>query len=128
MVNMRLKGHILEAVDNQLKADDPKCVKVTLERLIVMGYTEKKAKEMIGAVLIEEMYRILKEEQQFNEELYCKKLSMLPNNNSCVSEEELDENFTDTLPKVPIKNENKIGRNDLCTCGSGKKYKKCCGR
>ncbi len=23
---------------------------------------------------------------------------------------------------------NKIGRNDLCPCGSGKKYKKCCGR
>ena len=22
----------------------------------------------------------------------------------------------------------KIGRNDLCPCGSGKKYKKCCGR
>jgi uncharacterized protein YecA (UPF0149 family) len=21
---------------------------------------------------------------------------------------------------------SKIGRNDLCTCGSGKKYKKCC--
>jgi len=25
----------------------------------------------------------------------------------------------------PIKVENKIGRNDLCFCGSGKKYKKC---
>ena len=24
--------------------------------------------------------------------------------------------------------EVKIGRNDPCTCGSGKKYKKCCGR
>ncbi len=23
--------------------------------------------------------------------------------------------------------ESKIGRNDLCNCGSGKKYKKCCG-
>ena len=23
---------------------------------------------------------------------------------------------------------NKIGRNELCPCGSGKKYKKCCGR
>lgn len=23
---------------------------------------------------------------------------------------------------------NKVGRNDLCTCGSGKKYKKCCGK
>lgn len=26
------------------------------------------------------------------------------------------------------RNENKIGRNDPCTCGSGKKYKKCCGK
>lgn len=25
-------------------------------------------------------------------------------------------------------NENKIGRNDPCPCGSGKKYKKCCGK
>jgi len=23
---------------------------------------------------------------------------------------------------------NKVGRNELCTCGSGKKYKKCCGK
>ncbi|HBN84048.1 MAG TPA: hypothetical protein DDZ89_09410 [Clostridiales bacterium] len=23
---------------------------------------------------------------------------------------------------------NKIGRNDPCPCGSGKKYKKCCGK
>ena len=28
----------------------------------------------------------------------------------------------------PIKKENKIGRNDLCPCGSGKKYKNCCGK
>ena len=27
-----------------------------------------------------------------------------------------------------VKNKNKIGRNDLCPCGSGKKYKHCCGR
>ena len=26
----------------------------------------------------------------------------------------------------PIVNENKVGRNDPCPCGSGKKYKKCC--
>ena len=24
--------------------------------------------------------------------------------------------------------EEKVGRNDPCTCGSGKKYKKCCGK
>ena len=27
-----------------------------------------------------------------------------------------------------IRNEKKIGRNDPCPCGSGKKYKKCCGK
>ena len=27
----------------------------------------------------------------------------------------------------PIVNEAKIGRNEPCPCGSGKKYKKCCG-
>ncbi len=27
-----------------------------------------------------------------------------------------------------IVKEKKIGRNDPCTCGSGKKYKKCCGK
>ncbi|MEF9942100.1 MAG: SEC-C metal-binding domain-containing protein [Lachnospiraceae bacterium] len=27
-----------------------------------------------------------------------------------------------------IRKEQKIGRNDPCPCGSGKKYKKCCGR
>ena len=34
----------------------------------------------------------------------------------------------DTAVKKPKKNKEKIGRNDLCSCGSGKKYKNCCGR
>jgi preprotein translocase subunit SecA len=28
----------------------------------------------------------------------------------------------------PKKAEKKIGRNDPCPCGSGKKYKQCCGK
>jgi preprotein translocase subunit SecA len=31
-------------------------------------------------------------------------------------------------PKSPRKTEQKVGRNDPCPCGSGKKYKKCHGR
>ena len=33
-------------------------------------------------------------------------------------------------PKKPViaKKEDTIGRNDPCPCGSGKKYKKCCGK
>ncbi|NLK62546.1 MAG: preprotein translocase subunit SecA [Fusobacteria bacterium] len=33
-----------------------------------------------------------------------------------------------TGKQKPMKNINKIGRNDPCNCGSGKKYKHCCGR
>lgn len=43
--------------------------------------------------------------------------------------EMVDENFGgDTVENMlpSVKNEPKIGRNDPCPCGSGKKYKKCC--
>ncbi len=34
-----------------------------------------------------------------------------------------------SIPNQPAKREpGKVGRNDPCPCGSGKKYKKCCGR
>jgi len=39
---------------------------------------------------------------------------------------------TDEKNPVPaqqtIRNSKEVGRNDPCPCGSGKKYKKCCGR
>ena len=37
-------------------------------------------------------------------------------------------NKDDTVSRGPVKKAKKIGRNDLCPCGSGKKYKNCCGR
>ncbi len=34
----------------------------------------------------------------------------------------------DSAPQKPTaRSSDKVGRNDLCPCGSGKKYKKCCG-
>jgi preprotein translocase subunit SecA len=34
----------------------------------------------------------------------------------------------DSAPQKPVRAEDTVGRNDPCPCGSGKKYKKCCGR
>ena len=31
-------------------------------------------------------------------------------------------------PVDPIHSDKKPGRNDPCSCGSGKKYKQCCGK
>jgi uncharacterized protein YecA (UPF0149 family) len=36
------------------------------------------------------------------------------------------EREADIKPIRNSKNDPKIGRNDLCPCGSGKKYKRCC--
>ena len=44
-------------------------------------------------------------------------------------EQLLTNDSDDTLKKKPKVNKNKkVGRNDPCPCGSGKKYKQCCGK
>ena len=39
-----------------------------------------------------------------------------------------NQNVEDTLKAKPKVNKAKVGRNDPCPCGSGKKYKNCCGK
>ena len=40
----------------------------------------------------------------------------------------LSSSATDEPGNKTVKKDEETGRNDLCPCGSGKKYKKCCGR
>lgn len=47
---------------------------------------------------------------------------------SILSEEKRKELFKEARQSKTIVNEEKIGRNDPCPCGSGKKYKKCHGK
>ncbi len=37
-------------------------------------------------------------------------------------------NREDDSPRQPVKVGKKVGRNEPCPCGSGKKYKRCCGK
>lgn len=75
LANQNLKKHILEAVNNQIKQNDPPITRVTFERLRESGYTEQQAKEKIGAILIEEIYDVMKNKEVFNEERYTNKLN-----------------------------------------------------
>jgi len=56
------------------------------------------------------------------------------NRRTIAMHEALEENMEeeDDILKLPgetiVRSQPKIGRNDPCPCGSGKKYKKCCGR
>ena len=48
--------------------------------------------------------------------------------NAIFSEEEQKKLYKEQKESTTVRKEKKVGRNDPCPCGSGKKYKKCCGR
>ena len=52
----------------------------------------------------------------------------LPQWKEIFSEEEMKALYKEQRDSGTVRKPKKIGRNDPCPCGSGKKYKKCCGR
>lgn len=52
----------------------------------------------------------------------------LPEWEPLISEERRRELYKEQKSSKTVVKGEKIGRNDPCPCGSGKKYKKCCGR
>lgn len=52
----------------------------------------------------------------------------LPQWKEIFSESELKKLYKEQKEFTTIRKGKKIGRNDPCPCGSGKKYKKCCGK
>lgn len=52
----------------------------------------------------------------------------LPMWNDLLTAERRKELYREQKASGTIRKEKKIGRNDPCPCGSGLKYKKCCGR
>jgi len=78
-----------------------------------------------GSAMFDEMiYNIKVDTVKF---LYHVKIESAPEREKVV-EETYTNSTDDSVKKQPIKKEEKIGRNDPCPCGSGKKYKNCCGR
>ncbi len=76
--NPRLKKIILEVVDKQLRSNEIPEVKETFKRIISEGFSNQEAKKMIGAVLVAEIYYILKNERVFDTEKYISALKRLP--------------------------------------------------
>lgn len=70
------------------------------------------------------------EEQERQERLEQQRQTQRPSYVESRSDNPYDGANAQTQSQVtqPIHAEKKIGRNDPCPCGSGKKYKNCCGR
>lgn len=76
--NPRLRQIFLEVVSNQLRMNDPPETKATLKRLVSEGYSKQDAKEMIGAVVSDHIYDMLKNKRKFDNSKYVQDLARLP--------------------------------------------------
>lgn len=69
---------IFEAIENQIRDNNPPITKETLNRLIAEGYSKDEAMKLIGFSLANEISEIMNDNQPFNEERYSQNLRNLP--------------------------------------------------
>jgi len=125
---------LLQTIDSQWK-DHLLSVDHLKEGIGLRGYGQKNPKEeykreayslfmeMMGRVreeVLQKIFRIQLAREEDVEQLEAKQ-----------RQQKMSMNRTDDavqINKPTIREEDKVGRNDPCPCGSGKKYKKCCGK
>ena len=75
--NFYLYDTIHEIVENQIREGEPKETKETLDRLMSLGNTRHEAIHKIGAVVLDNIYSVLKKKQEFNKKEFAQKLLAL---------------------------------------------------
>ena len=73
-----LRGQILEVVENQLRDNEPPETRATLTRLMTEGRSESEAKKLIGCVVVAEMFEVLRQNQDYDQDRYVAALAALP--------------------------------------------------
>ncbi len=98
----------LDGINDSLKEANP-IEEMTEDTVVNLGFDKEKLYKNMVDARADWLYDLPQWDKIFDEETK-KKLY-------------LEQKRSGTIVKGP-----KIGRNDPCPCGSGKKYKKCCGR
>jgi hypothetical protein len=76
--NPHLYAAYMEAVENQLRDNDPPETRVTFDRLQKEGFSELDAKKLIGQVIASETFWIVKKNETFNLKRFVNNLNRLP--------------------------------------------------
>jgi len=74
----RRRKIILEVVENQIRDNDPPETRKTLTRLTKEGFSREEAVELIGTVVVHELYNVLKQEEYFDCKRFVAALRQLP--------------------------------------------------
>ena len=97
---------------------DAATVNSETEKLVIENLTEETEFEII--IDFEKLFKKMVEYK-------AKHLYTLPQWLNIYTQEEMDKMEIDQKKSGTYVRDEKVGRNDPCPCGSGKKYKKCCG-
>jgi predicted nucleic-acid-binding protein len=73
-----LKTQFLRVVDNQLRENNPPETRLTIERLMAMGYSREEARLFIAQCVAAEIFHVMQSNEPFNQERYIKTLEALP--------------------------------------------------
>ena len=76
--NEIVREQIFEIIRNQIKMNNPPEVKITYERLRKLGFDDFVTKQYIGQCLGVELFKMLKNKEEWNLERYVKNLQNLP--------------------------------------------------
>ncbi|EAT16418.1 hypothetical protein [Desulfuromonas acetoxidans] len=77
-VHPRIENAIAQVVQEQIDTNEPPEVTETLVRLVNEGYPEPEARELIGCVVISEVFDVLKSGESFDLQRYVAALNRLP--------------------------------------------------
>ena len=120
-----------KGIYEQLLSDPSNVVEGTVEELAAK-YDVLRRENPIDTMEKDTLVRIdIDPEKLYYNMVECKAewLYTLPQWDEILTAERRKELYKEQKNSGTIHNENrKVGRNDPCPCGSGKKYKQCCGR
>lgn len=130
-------SEILKTPDKEVKGTVRELAdKYGIELKFMVGFLDGINDSLIKPNPIEEMDEDTKVSLKFDKELLYKNMVAagadwlygLPEWNDIFTEEKQKELYKEQKRSTTVVNEAKIYPNDPCPCGSGKKYKKCCGK
>ncbi len=78
MVRPELKKAITAVVQNQIESNDPPETKQTLDRLISEGFSAEEATDLLGCVVVAEVFEVLSKGEVFDIVRYVEALNRLP--------------------------------------------------
>ena len=137
--------NVEKAVYEQILADPENVVTGTVEELekkydmklsLMVGFLDGINDSLVNPNPIDEMDKDTVVNLGYDKELLYKNmvdakaewLYTLPQWDALLTEERRKELYREQKKSGTVVKEKKVGRNEPCPCGSGKKYKHCCGR